>query len=141
MLLLKTFLSRAALLASLAPVQASLSPKFHAELPSQKLGKRQVVFPAEVVDYKTMTTPTGVRIRYKEPGKQGVCETTPGVDSYSGYIEALLEIGFYGVGRLLDRTVPSVMLKARTTIQHNGPTKDVYQHGIIYIAFIMMGWI
>ena len=33
------------------------------------------------------TTPTGVKIRYKEPGKAGVCETTPGVNSYSGYID------------------------------------------------------
>lgn len=26
-------------------------------------------------------------IRYKEPGKEGICETTPGVNSYSGYID------------------------------------------------------
>ena len=26
-------------------------------------------------------------IRYKEPGKAGICETTPGVNSYSGYID------------------------------------------------------
>lgn len=26
-------------------------------------------------------------IRYKEPGLYGVCETTPGVNSYSGYID------------------------------------------------------
>lgn len=32
-------------------------------------------------------TPSGVTISYKQPGKEGVCETTPGVDSYSGYIE------------------------------------------------------
>jgi hypothetical protein len=28
-----------------------------------------------------------VTIRYKEPGKAGICETTPGVNSYSGYID------------------------------------------------------
>jgi hypothetical protein len=28
-----------------------------------------------------------VTIRYKEPGKAGTCETTPGVNSYSGYID------------------------------------------------------
>ncbi|EME38991.1 hypothetical protein DOTSEDRAFT_75626 [Dothistroma septosporum NZE10] len=86
-MLVKALLSGAALLASLAPVQASLSPKFHAEFPRQKLNKRQAVFPANVTDYKTITTPTGVKIRYKEPGKEGVCETTPGVDSYSGYVD------------------------------------------------------
>lgn len=26
-------------------------------------------------------------IRYKEPGKAGICETTPGVNSYSGYVD------------------------------------------------------
>ncbi|KAF2624499.1 alpha/beta-hydrolase [Macroventuria anomochaeta] len=28
----------------------------------------------------------GAQIRYKQPGKQGVCETTEGVDDYAGYI-------------------------------------------------------
>lgn len=40
---------------------------------------------------KTITTPQNVTIRYKEPGKEGVCETTPGVNSYSGYID--LDVG------------------------------------------------
>lgn len=35
----------------------------------------------------TFTTPSGVTINYKRPGEEGVCETTPGVNSYSGYIE------------------------------------------------------
>lgn len=35
----------------------------------------------------TITSPNGFQIRYSEPGKSGVCETTPGVDSYSGYID------------------------------------------------------
>ena len=43
--------------------------------------------PAEITDYKTITTPRNVTIRYKEPGKSGVCETTPDVNSYSGYID------------------------------------------------------
>ena len=38
--------------------------------------------PANATDVKTITSPTGVTIRYKEPGKAGVCETTPGVNSY-----------------------------------------------------------
>ncbi len=28
----------------------------------------------------------GATIRYKQPGLEGVCETTPGVKSYSGYV-------------------------------------------------------
>lgn len=36
---------------------------------------------------KTILSPTGVQIRYKEPGKEGVCETTPGVNSFSGYVD------------------------------------------------------
>ena len=49
--------------------------------------KRQDYLPAPVTGYTNITTPNGIKIRYKEPGKQGVCETTPGVNSYSGYID------------------------------------------------------
>ncbi|KAI8268584.1 hypothetical protein K4K58_004676 [Colletotrichum sp. SAR11_239] len=35
----------------------------------------------------TITSPGGSQIRFKEPGKEGICETTPGVNSYSGYID------------------------------------------------------
>ncbi|KXH69580.1 carboxypeptidase S1 [Colletotrichum salicis] len=35
----------------------------------------------------TITSPGGSKIRYKQPGKDGICETTPGVNSYSGYID------------------------------------------------------
>ncbi|KAH6867275.1 Alpha/Beta hydrolase protein [Thelonectria olida] len=34
-----------------------------------------------------ITSPSGSQIRYKQPGKDGICETTPGVKSYSGYID------------------------------------------------------
>lgn len=47
--------------------------------------KRQV--PADPKGVTTITTPGGATIRYKEPGKEGVCETTPGVNSYSGYVD------------------------------------------------------
>jgi hypothetical protein len=40
--------------------------------------------PKEVNDYKIATAPNNVTIRYKNPG---ICETTPGVDSYSGYVD------------------------------------------------------
>ena len=42
--------------------------------------------PAEPQGVKTITSPNGATISYKEPGKEGVCETTPGVNSYSGFV-------------------------------------------------------
>ena len=50
-----------------------------------KLPKRQV--PAEPTGVTSITSPNGVTIRYKEPGSEGICETTPGVNSYSGYVD------------------------------------------------------
>ena len=49
------------------------------------LEPRQI--PANATDVTTIKSPTGVTIRYKEPGKAGVCETTPGVGSYAGYVD------------------------------------------------------
>lgn len=46
---------------------------------------RQV--PANATGVKAIKSPTGATIRYKEPGKAGICETTPGVNSYSGYVD------------------------------------------------------
>ncbi|KAI1869937.1 uncharacterized protein JN550_005527 [Neoarthrinium moseri] len=51
----------------------------------EKLVRKQV--PADATGVQTITSPNNVTIRYKEPGKQGVCETTPGVNSYSGYVD------------------------------------------------------
>jgi carboxypeptidase C (cathepsin A) len=51
----------------------------------ERLLKKQV--PADPTDVKTITSPNNVTIRYKEPGEDGVCETTPGVNSYSGYVD------------------------------------------------------
>jgi hypothetical protein len=54
------------------------------EAPPLYLPKRQV--PAEPKGVKTIISPNGINITYKEPGKEGVCETTPGVNSYSGFV-------------------------------------------------------
>ena len=43
--------------------------------------------PKEPTGVKTIKTANNVTIRYKEPGKEGVCETTPGVNSYAGYVD------------------------------------------------------
>ncbi|KAL4888109.1 peptidase S10, serine carboxypeptidase [Aspergillus ambiguus] len=52
---------------------------------SWALAGRQL--PKDPTGVKTITTANNVTIRYKEPGKEGVCETTPGVKSYSGYVD------------------------------------------------------
>ncbi len=49
------------------------------------VSRRQV--PAEPKGVTTIRTAGGATVRYKEPGKEGVCETTPGVNSYSGYVD------------------------------------------------------
>ena len=47
--------------------------------------KRQL--PEDPTGVHKIVTSNNVTIRYKEPGKQGICETTPGVKSYSGYVD------------------------------------------------------
>ena len=75
-------MSRAFVVAALA-INAFLFPSTAYALP--KLERRQI--PANATGVKTITAPSGAQIRYKEPGKAGVCETTPGVNSYAGYID------------------------------------------------------
>ncbi len=50
-----------------------------------KFDPRQL--PADAQGVQTITSPSGATIRYKQPGQDGVCETTPGVNSYSGYVD------------------------------------------------------
>jgi len=54
--------------------------------------------PKEINDYKTATAPNNVTIRYKNPG---ICETTPGVDSYSGYVDLAPNVFISPVDRAL----------------------------------------
>jgi hypothetical protein len=46
--------------------------------------ERQI--PADATGVKTITSPQGATIRFKQPGKAGICETKEGVDDYAGYI-------------------------------------------------------
>lgn len=87
-MLFKSFFSvvTALLLASPASAFSRPGPKKRSVVPDKHNLKRQY-FPANATGVKTFKTPTGVTIRYKEPGKEGVCETTPGVNSYSGYVD------------------------------------------------------
>ncbi|KAJ6145231.1 hypothetical protein N7470_009126 [Penicillium chermesinum] len=64
----------------LAPLAAAYSVPFGTEFARRQL-------PHEPTGVKTIQTANNVTIRYKEPGKAGVCETTPGVNSYAGYVD------------------------------------------------------
>lgn len=54
-------------------------------LPSQI--NRQPGVPIQPAGVKTLISPGNVTMRYKEPGEQGICETSPGVKIYSGYLD------------------------------------------------------
>ncbi|KAF2815228.1 peptidase S10, serine carboxypeptidase [Mytilinidion resinicola] len=69
-------------LLQLVALVALCSPLFGVE--ASKLDNRGV--PAEPTGVKTITSKQGAKIRYKQPGKEGICETKEGVDDYSGYI-------------------------------------------------------
>ena len=54
--------------------------------PTIQISPRQL--PAEPTGVQTVVSPNGVNITYKEPGKEGICETTPGVSSViMGFVE------------------------------------------------------
>ncbi len=89
MLFKNLFASAALLLSSSELALASLGSRFHTDkstVPKLRNAKR-TYFPKPATNLNEFTTPTGVKIRYKKPGDEGVCETTDGVDSYSGYID------------------------------------------------------
>ena len=69
----------------LAVAAASLTVVHAFPWPTVLKSSRQL--PAEPKGVTTITSPSGTKIRYKQPGKAGICETTPGVNSYSGYID------------------------------------------------------
>lgn len=71
-------LTSIATLVALALDLTSASPAKFPQLPRQA--------PAQPSNVTTITSPGGATIRYKQPGQDGVCETTPGVNSYSGYV-------------------------------------------------------
>lgn len=96
-MLFKTLAPFAAAFLSSCPTTSAVGSGRNAKLPRAlyesrdetvklDLYKRQY-FPANATDVRTFTTPTNVTIRYKMPGEAGVCETTPGVNSYAGYID------------------------------------------------------
>ncbi|KAF2839186.1 peptidase S10, serine carboxypeptidase [Patellaria atrata CBS 101060] len=71
-------------LVSVAIVAASVSSFGLARSIPGHIIKRQV--PADPTGVTEIISAQGAKIRYKQPGKAGVCETTEGVDDYAGYI-------------------------------------------------------
>lgn len=57
-----------------------------AEVAARKPTLEERGIPKDATGVRTITSPQGATIRFKQPGKEGICETTPGVDDYSGYI-------------------------------------------------------
>lgn len=127
----------ALLLSSLPFSTASFSPNFHNNEKFKSV-KRQVYFPKDATDVKTLTTPNNVTIRYKMPGEDGVCETTPGVNSYSGYIDVAPNVCVHNI----DGTYQSMLTISlamsffgssradatqQRTISHYGLTADLAQ--------------
>ena len=65
---------------SVAPLAVGFDVHSYLE-ESGLLGRERLVargLPKEPTGVQTITSPNGIQIRYKEPGKDGVCETTPG---------------------------------------------------------------
>jgi hypothetical protein len=76
--------SRTIIMARLAQLAAFLTAASLSTALTTSFVERQV--PANATGITTITSPQGAQIRYKQPGKHGVCETTEGVDDYAGYI-------------------------------------------------------
>lgn len=80
-------LSAASLISTAFAGEARPGPWVHTKRskgPRMQIHPRQL--PAEPTGVKTIKSPNGATITYKEPGKAGFCETTPGVNSYSGFV-------------------------------------------------------
>lgn len=58
--------------------------KKHGSERVMQVNKRQ--YPSEPTGIQTVISPGGANITFKQPGQAGICETTPGVNSYSGFI-------------------------------------------------------
>ena len=69
------------------PLLALSSLASHVSAVSRKQWSKRgenLYLPKATSDYKIATAPNNVTVRYKNPD---ICETTPGVNSYSGYVD------------------------------------------------------
>jgi len=78
--------------ALVAGVTAIPGPTVHNKRGGPKLQVLPRQLPADPTGVQTIISPSGVNITYKEPGKEGVCETTPGVNSYAGFVNLAEDI-------------------------------------------------
>ncbi|KAF1953025.1 peptidase S10, serine carboxypeptidase [Byssothecium circinans] len=53
---------------------------------ARKLTLEERQIPKDPTGIRTITSPQGAKISFKQPGKEGICETKEGVDDYAGYI-------------------------------------------------------
>jgi len=67
-------------------VSARPGPTIQAKPGGPKLQVSPRQLPAEPSGVQTIISPNGVNITYKQPGQAGICETTPGVNSYAGFV-------------------------------------------------------
>ncbi|KAB8232980.1 Alpha/Beta hydrolase protein [Aspergillus alliaceus] len=84
--------------------------------------------PNQSIGVKTITSPNGSTIRYKEPGEEGVCETTPGVKSYSGYIDIAPDIHvlfWFFESKLFEELGPCTVADSMTTVLRDHPWTEV----------------
>lgn len=81
---------------------------------------QNIWLPANTTNVRTITTPANVTIRYKEPGDDAICETTPGVRSYSGYIDLEEQHAFFWLFE--SRSAPAS--KPITLWLNGGPGSD-----------------
>ena len=64
-----------------------LAVLFASNSSSKKPALKSRQIPANATGVTTIQAPSGAQIRYKRPGTDGICEITPGVNSYAGYID------------------------------------------------------
>jgi len=86
------------IVATFLAVADGLSPKATREYtrrrrsPAPEILESKRQLPKEPTGVKTIISPNGVNITYKMPGEEGICETTPGVNSYAGFINLAPEV-------------------------------------------------
>lgn len=93
------------LLGFLASVEGAKRTQPNIQARSNYNPKRARSLPAAAQGVQTITTPQNVTIRYKNPGAEGVCETTPGVNSYSGYIDLDVRLSFKPLASSINKLV------------------------------------
>lgn len=70
-------------------------------------------FPEEIhYGMRVFTSPQGANVSFQQPGKAGICETTKGVEDYSGYVtlDNKTHMFFWYVSSYDPKLVPLLLL-------------------------------